>query len=87
MKADYDAVSAERRARLHCCVAGSRLFAAKLLLIVMLPVRVDSAPLMSADPLLDRDRIHADYNARLFSAPDSRCPAFFSHRWKVLPIR
>jgi len=39
MKDDYDVVSAEIGAWLHCCVTGSRLFAAKLLLIVMLPLR------------------------------------------------
>jgi hypothetical protein len=42
MKDDYDVVSAEIGAWLHCCVTGSRLFAAKLLLIVMLPLRVGS---------------------------------------------
>ncbi len=39
MKDDYDAVSAEIGAWLLCRVTGSRLFAAKLLLIVMLPLR------------------------------------------------
>lgn len=42
MKDDYDVVSAEIGAWLHCCVTGSRLFAAKLLLIVILPLWVES---------------------------------------------
>jgi hypothetical protein len=37
MKDDYDAVSVAVVAWLHCCVTGSRLFAAMLLLIVMQP--------------------------------------------------
>jgi hypothetical protein len=36
MKDDYDAVSIEIVAWLHCCVTGSRLFAVMLLLIVIL---------------------------------------------------
>lgn len=42
MKDDYDVVPAEIGAWLHCCVTGSRLFAAKLLLIVMLPLRAQT---------------------------------------------
>ena len=44
MKDDYDAVSAEIGAWLLCRVTSSRLFAGKLLLIVMLPLRARCRP-------------------------------------------